>query len=90
MKDWLLMSEEEVWERFFYENESEDDSLLANFMRLFREQPKWRKKKKKSIDEEEEIKSYYNVSVYRVLPYPPIRRMKKILLCKGIDAGLMR
>ncbi|MCX6664038.1 MAG: hypothetical protein NTZ75_07305 [Euryarchaeota archaeon] len=75
MEDWLLMSEEDVWEHFFYENESEDDSLLANFMRLFREQSKWRKKK--SIDEEEEIKSYYNVSVYRVLPYPPHTKDEK-------------
>lgn len=28
-------------------------------------------KRKKIIDQEEEMEEYYNVSVYRVLPYPP-------------------
>ena len=70
MDDWFSTSEEEIGETFFDENESEDDSLLVNMMRLFGEQLKWRKKKK-TIDQEEEIGYYYNVSVYQVLPYPP-------------------
>jgi len=71
MGDRLLTDEEEVIQTFFDEGEREDDSLLANCIRLFGEQIKWLKKKKKSIDEEEEIQSHYNVSVYQVLPYPP-------------------
>jgi hypothetical protein len=70
MDDWFSTREEEIGETFFDENESEDDSLLVNMMRLFGEQLKWRKKKK-TINQEEELGYYYNVSVYQVLPYPP-------------------
>lgn len=68
MGDRLLRDEEEDWVTFFDEYESDDDSLLINFVRLFDEHPSlWKKKKM----DEDEIESYYNVSVYRVLPYPP-------------------
>jgi len=68
--DRLWMDEEEVWKTFFDVNESEDDSLLANCVRLFSKQVYRWKKKKKKIDEEE-LEAYYNVAVYQVLPYPP-------------------
>ena len=65
------MDEEEEVVTFFDKNRGENESLLANCIRLLDEQIKWLKKKKKNINEEEEIQSSYNVSVYRVLPYPP-------------------
>jgi hypothetical protein len=70
MDEWLMMNEEELWRTFFEEDASEEDSLMVHFMKLFCKEIKWRKKKK-SIDQEEEMGYYYNVSVYRVLPYPP-------------------
>jgi hypothetical protein len=70
MDDWLTNDEQELWETFFEDSQLEEDTLLANFLKLFGKQITWRRKKK-SIDEEEEIGSYYNVCVYRVLPYPP-------------------
>jgi hypothetical protein len=70
MGDRLLMDEEEEWVSFFDEHESDDDSLFTNFIRLFDEHASLWKKKKKKMDDDE-IESYYNVSVYQVLPYPP-------------------
>ncbi|MBN1860005.1 MAG: hypothetical protein JW840_00935 [Candidatus Thermoplasmatota archaeon] len=69
MGDWQGAEEEDCWQTFFDCDVPEDESLFPYFVRLFSEESKWRKKKKKSDADVEE--SYYNISVYKILPYPP-------------------
>lgn len=66
MDDWLM---QEPWAGFFEDNEVGEDSVLGLSIKLFSKLIKYGKKKKRA--EEEELASVYNVSVYRVLPYPP-------------------
>jgi hypothetical protein len=69
MDEWSMMDDDESGETFFGAITSKDQSLFIKFLQLFDEQGTPRKKKKRS--DEEDIGSYYNVGVYRVLPYPP-------------------
>ena len=70
MEDWLMMdaeessktSDEEIWWKDF--------SSILKIMELFDDEIGLVKRKKRK-DQEEEEEQYYNVSVYRVLPYPP-------------------
>ena len=70
MDDCWMIDLEEGWEIIFKKDEPEEDSLLLKYLRVFDYQIKLRKKKK-SNEQKDEIESYYNVSIYRVLPYPP-------------------
>jgi AAA15 family ATPase/GTPase len=68
MNIWSMMDEKEIWKNFLDDGESEDDVFFLQRKESFILSSKLRKKKK-NIDEE--IGYYYNVSTYRILPYPP-------------------
>ena len=67
MDEWLM---QEPWTRFFEENDIDENSVLSHTIKMIGKLIKSYKKKKR-IEDEEEIGSYYNVCIYRVMPYPP-------------------
>ncbi len=76
MEDLLTMDAEEPSEN------SEEEKGREDYFRIFKIMEHYKDlfgliKRKKSKEEEEEIQEYYNVSVYRVLPYPPNTKDEK-------------
>jgi hypothetical protein len=70
MEDSIMMDTEESPENSDEEKERKDYFMIfkmmehhVNLLKLM--------KRIKITDQEEEIEEYYNVTVYRVLPYPP-------------------
>ena len=70
MEYWLMSAAEEPSENSYEEKEGREYFMIFKAMErlddLFT-----RAMRKKKKDQEEEIQEYYNVSVYRMLPYPP-------------------
>jgi hypothetical protein len=76
MENCVIMDPEEPSENSDQEKEEKE------YFRIFKAMERlgdplnfW--KRKKSKDQEEEIQEYYNVSVYRILPYPPNTKDEK-------------
>jgi len=70
MEYWLTSAAEEPSENSDEEKEGREYFMIFKAMERFDDQLSWVMRKKRK-DQEEEIQEYYNVSVYRVLPYPP-------------------
>jgi len=76
MEDWLMIDSEEQSENSDEEKEGKEYFLIFKAMERLDDLLS-RMMKKKRNDQEEEIQEYYNVSVYRVLPYPPNTKDEK-------------
>ena len=85
MGDWQGAEEEEWFVTFFDCDVPENESFFPYFVRLFGEQGKWRKKKKKVEKEDEEC--YYNINIYKILPYPPNTKDVKEFFIQRTDRG---
>jgi hypothetical protein len=70
MEDSMMIDTEESPENSDEEKEWKYFSSILKIMELFDDETGLLKRKKKK-DQEEEIQEYYNVTVYRILPYPP-------------------
>jgi len=71
-----MIDEEESSENIDEEKEWKNLSSILKIMEIFDDEMGLVKRKKRK-DQEEEIQEYYNVSVYRVLPYPPNTKDEK-------------
>jgi hypothetical protein len=69
-EDWCMMDAEESSENSDEEKEGKEYFMIFKAMERLGDPLNFLKRKKRK-DEEEEEEQYYNVSVYRVLPYPP-------------------
>jgi len=71
-----MMDAEESSENSDEEKEGKEYFMIFKAMERLGDPLNFLKRKKRK-DEEEEIQEYYNVCVYRVLPYPPHTKDEK-------------
>jgi hypothetical protein len=76
MEDWLMMDTEESSDNSDEEKEGKEYFMIFKAMERLGDPLNFLKRKKKK-DEEQEVEQYYNVSVYRMLPYPPHTKDEK-------------
>jgi hypothetical protein len=73
----LIMDEEKASENSKDEEAWNKYSMIFQMMEQLETSLKLLKRKKSKEEEEEQLEEYYNVCVYRILPYPPNTKQTK-------------